>query len=226
MSIKRSVIIVAGGSGTRMNSAIPKQFLLLAGKPVLMHTIFKFYIFDNNIDIILVLPENQITLWKDLCNKYNFLINHTIVKGGNTRFYSVKNGLNQLKYDCTVGIHDGVRPLVSLETIKVCFETSKKKGNAIPAIPVNESVRVVEKFQSKNFDRSKLKIIQTPQCFDSKIILKAFQQDYNEMFTDDATVVEYYGENINLVDGNFENIKITTPNDLIYAEALLKNQNL
>jgi len=221
--MQQFVIIVAGGSGTRMNSEVPKQFLKLAGKPILMHTIQKFYDFNAAIKIIVVLPTNQIDFWKQLIKEYNFLIEHTVVSGGETRFHSVKNGLASITEDeGIVGIHDGVRPLVSLQTIKNCFEASEKLGNASPAIALQDSIRFVEGENSKSVSRSDYKLVQTPQCFKLALIKKAFLQDYSNLFTDDASVFEADGGKINLVDGNIENTKITTPFDLKLAESYIK----
>lgn len=216
------VIIVAGGQGKRMQSEIPKQFHNISNKPILLHTIEKFYNFSNEINIIVVLPAPFIDFWKSLCRKYNCSIKHKVVEGGNTRFYSVKNGLANISNDSLVAVHDGVRPLVSDTTIYNVIETARKKGNAIPAVPINESIR---KLKSKNtfpVNRNKYRIVQTPQCFKADLLLKAYDQDYKESFTDDATVVEALGTKINLVDGNIENIKITRPVDMKFAEAYLK----
>lgn len=221
----KSVIIVAGGSGTRMQSAIPKQFIELCGKPILMHTIEKFFWYDNSMDIVLVLPSSQIDFWKELCIEHFFVLKHTIVEGGKTRFHSVKNGLAVIPDGKIVGIHDGVRPLVSNETIARCFETAQKQGNAIPMIPVHESVRKVNDTQNEIIDRSNLRLIQTPQVFHSKLIKNAFLQPFNTSFTDDASVLEQTGTTIVLVDGNRENIKVTEKFDLVVAEAVLKQNN-
>jgi len=221
-TLQKYVIIVAGGSGTRMGNDIPKQFLLVAGKPVLMHTIECFYKYDNKINIVLVLPKSQQTYWSVLAKKYKFNINHTIVDGGNERFHSVLNGLGAIKTDnAVIGIHDGVRPLVSIETIARTYNTAIEAGSAIPVIDVTESIRVVEGNISKAVDRSKYKMVQTPQVFKSEILFAAYKQPYLAQFTDDAGVVERAGNSINLVEGNVENIKITRPMDLIIAQALL-----
>lgn len=215
------VVIVAGGSGNRMGTVVPKQFLDLNGEPVLMHTIRKFYDFDHKIKIILVLPLQQISYWKSLCDKNNFKIDHEIVSGGNSRFHSVKNGLTKVAGSSIVGIHDGVRPFVSIETIKNCYTAARKYGNAVPVVPVNESVRIKESDQNQSFDRSKLFLVQTPQVFHSDVVSNSFNQEFHESFTDDANVVESAGYKIHLVDGNRENIKITTQTDMIIAKALI-----
>lgn len=218
-------IIVAGGKGERMGATTPKQFLELAGKPILMHTIEKFRTTFQDIKIILALPENQFDFWEELCYKYGFTnIPHEIVPGGKTRFHSVKNALELVTEKGIVAVHDGVRPLVSKETIINCFSEAEKHGNAIPVIDVVESLRHVSKQEgiNKAVARSCYKIVQTPQCFTSESIKKAYQQEYNDHFTDDASVVEQLGQTIHLVDGNKENIKITSPADLKVAEAFLK----
>lgn len=207
--------------GRRMESEFPKQFLQLSGKPILMHTIEKFQTFSNEIKIVLVIPEQFIGLWKSLIDHYNFSIIHQVVKGGEFRFESVKNGLGVIPNNGLVAIHDGVRPLVSIETLERVFSSSEKLGNAIPVIPVNESLRKVDKFSNGPVDRNQYQIVQTPQCFHLDIIKKAYQQDFNEEFTDDAMVAEAVGIKINLVEGNPENIKITRPSDILFAESLL-----
>ncbi|MDP4266816.1 MAG: 2-C-methyl-D-erythritol 4-phosphate cytidylyltransferase [Bacteroidota bacterium] len=222
--MEKHAIIVAGGIGKRMNSDIPKQFIILAGKPVLMHTISAFFICDPEIKITLVLPSEHICFWKKLCKEYNFSIKHKIVPGGEERFFSVKNGLDSVSNECLIAIHDGVRALISTELINRIFDYSGKYGNAIPVIPVNESVReILPGNLSKHIDRSLLKIVQTPQCFHSSVIKKAYEQEFNiDQFTDDASVVEATGIKINLIEGEKTNIKITTPDDLLIAEALLE----
>jgi 2-C-methyl-D-erythritol 4-phosphate cytidylyltransferase len=221
--MKKAVIIVAGGRGKRMKSDTLKQFLPIYGFPILMHTIKKFYRHDNSINIIIVLPKKQIKTWKKLCRDYKFTSSHKIVKGGITRFHSVKNGLSKIRgKDWLVAIHDGVRPLVSLETIKRCFKKAASSGNAIPAIEIPESLRIIEKGKNAPADRSRYRLIQTPQIFKLKLLQESFKQDYKPEFTDDASVVESMGYSINLVQGNKENIKITTPSDLLVAESYLK----
>lgn len=219
--MKKFVIIVAGGSGSRMGTDIPKQFLELNQKPVLMHTIQVFYNFDPESKIILVLPKTQQEFWAGLCLKHSFEIGHQIVSGGETRFHSVRNGLKLIEDEGIVFIHDGVRPLVSLQTLTHCFETAIKKGNAIPVLPVTESLRKMERNQTMSVDRSVYYSVQTPQTFRSEQIRKAFLQEYDPTFTDDASVAEKAGFPISMVEGNRENIKITNPTDLILAEALL-----
>jgi 2-C-methyl-D-erythritol 4-phosphate cytidylyltransferase len=219
--LKKHIIIVAGGSGTRMNSAIPKQFLELHGKPVLMHSIQIFAKAIPEINIILVLPLPYRKQWETLCKTHNFTIPFQLADGGETRFHSVKNGLTLVPENAVVGIHDAARPLVNIKTIINAFETAAQKGNASPAIQINESLREVKDNNNKAIDRSTIFIIQTPQCFQSNLIKKAFLQEYRQSFTDDASVLEAMGEKINLIEGNRENIKITTPLDLIIAEAIM-----
>lgn len=217
--LKKYVIIVAGGSGTRMNIGIPKQFLELQGKPILMHSIEKFVAAIPEINIVLVLATINSEQWKILCEKHNFIIPYQLADGGETRFHSVKNGLSLIPPNTLVGIHDAARPLVNAQIILNAFKIAEQKGNAIPALPLNESIREVKGNCNKAVDRSNYFIIQTPQCFHSNLIKKAFLQEYQSSFTDDATVLEAMGEKINLIEGNRGNIKITTSQDLIIAEA-------
>ncbi|MFN4233736.1 MAG: 2-C-methyl-D-erythritol 4-phosphate cytidylyltransferase [Bacteroidia bacterium] len=223
--MQKSVIIVAGGSGKRMGTTIPKQFLLLKSKPVLMHTIEQFYNYDFAIEIIVVLPQAQIAYWNKLCKEHHFKIEHTIVEGGSERFYSVKNGIEKLLNSGTVAIHDGVRPLVSIDTIKRTFTKAEKTGAAIPVMPVIESLRKIDGLNSFAVNRSQYVTVQTPQCFNIELIKKAYLQNFSSDFTDDASVVEKMGIKVALVDGNVENIKITSPLDLMLAELLLNSNN-
>jgi 2-C-methyl-D-erythritol 4-phosphate cytidylyltransferase len=220
---KRIVIIVAGGSGTRMNPDIPKQFLPLSGLPVLMHTINVFRKFDPDIKIVIALPRDYISFWNTLCIKYNFEAKLDLATGGETRVRSVKNALMLAEDSDFIAIHDGVRPLVSEETIRKAFEDAAIFGNAIPVIPLNESVRKSEKGKNTPVPRNSLYIVQTPQVFKTALIQKAYSSIKNDNFTDDATVLETTGEKIHLFDGSRENIKITYPDDLIIAEALLRS---
>ncbi len=222
--MKKFVLFVAGGSGSRMNETVPKQFMELNDRPVLMHTFDVFKKYDLQIEFILVLPENHVEYWNKLCKKHNFKIKYKLAFGGETRFHSVKNGLNLIDEEGIVFIHDGVRPLVSEQTIQNCFDTTLEKGNALPVIPVAESIRFVDKTGNKAVDRSKHFLVQTPQTFKTEIIKSAFQQNYSDKFTDDASVLEAFGETIYLVDGNHENIKITYPEDLIVAKSFLVSQ--
>jgi 2-C-methyl-D-erythritol 4-phosphate cytidylyltransferase len=211
---------VAGGTGSRMGANVPKQFLELAGKPVLMRTIERFRSFDVSIKIITVLPEDQLGYWEELQKKYSFSIPNTVVKGGPARFFSVKNGLDKVEDNSLVAIHDGVRPLVSTDTIKRCFDAAEKFGNAVPVISPTDSLRMITEQGNIPVNRQYLRIIQTPQVFDSKLIKKAYLQDYSPDFTDDAMLLEKTGETIHLVEGNRENLKITNPGDMAVAEAL------
>lgn len=220
--VNKYVLITAGGKGVRMNAQLPKQFLTIAGKPIIIHTLEAFLHYDPFIRIILVLPHDQIHTWKELAVKHKLDTPVEIVSGGPTRFHSVKNGLSKVNNDSLVGIHDGVRPLVSKKTITDAFEMAEKLGNGIPACKISESVRITDYAINKPIDREKLRLIQTPQCFQSSLLKKAYEANYHESFTDDASVLEKTGARIYLSEGNRENIKITTPEDLIMAEALLK----
>jgi 2-C-methyl-D-erythritol 4-phosphate cytidylyltransferase len=221
MNKEKIVIIVAGGKGERMQTEIPKQFLEIKGKPILMHTINQFRIYNSDIQLIIVLPVTQIEFWKDLCKKHNFKVTHQIISGGSTRFHSVKNGLDAVKIPSLIAVHDGVRPLVSTDTIARCFEEAEKNGAAIPVIDLVDSIRQLTNSGSQSVDRNSFKLVQTPQVFDGELLKKAYQQEYSTFFTDDASVVENLGASIKLVDGNRENIKITNGFDLIQAEVYL-----
>jgi len=220
--MNKTAIIVAGGKGERMNADIPKQFLEIKGKPILIHTLETFMNFDASLQLILVLPAAQFEFWKTLCKKHALNIPHQIVAGGQTRFQSVKNGLDAVKVPAIVAIHDGVRPLVSKETISRCFDAAAKFGAAIPTMDSIESIRFVDANGSKSVDRNAYKMVQTPQVFDAELLKKAYEQEFSVLFTDDASVVEAMGATVHLVDGNRENIKITTEFDLIVAERLLE----
>ena len=222
MPVKKYLIVVAGGSGTRMKSAVPKQFIELKGKPILMHTIQKFHTALPDVIIIVVLAKEYYEEWKRLCTKHQFTIQHTLADGGDTRYASVKSGLSEVPQAVIVGIHDAARPLVSVSTILKTYEEAELMGNASPAVPLTDSIRRLKGKENTAVNRTDYSIIQTPQCFQSNLIKKAFEKEYHPEFTDDATVLEAYGEKIHLVEGNRENIKITTPQDLIIAEALLK----
>jgi 2-C-methyl-D-erythritol 4-phosphate cytidylyltransferase len=218
-------VIVAGGSGSRMQSKLPKQFIEIGGLPILMHTINQFKAYSSNLKIILVLPDYQIDTWEMLCLKFNFDgTKIEVVAGGATRFQSCKNGINAIKSDeAIVAIHDGVRPFVSAEIIKNGFELAIEKGTAVCCVTSKDSVRFAEKNSNYALDRSKLRLIQTPQVFELKILKKAYSVLENETFTDDASVVESAGFPINLYEGDYRNIKITTQEDLYLAEIFLRN---
>lgn len=217
------IIIVAGGKGLRMGSDIPKQFLPIGGKPVLMRTLERFREYSEEIQIILVLPEAQQDYWHQLCQEYHFDVEYTLANGGQTRFHSVQNGLAKVPDDAigVVGVHDGVRPFPSIEVIRNCYTTAREKKAVIPVIPVVETVRHLEGEQSKTVPRDAYRLVQTPQTFDIQLLKAANRQPYNDGFTDDASVVEAFGYDITLVEGNRENIKITTPYDLKIAEVLI-----
>jgi 2-C-methyl-D-erythritol 4-phosphate cytidylyltransferase len=214
-------LIVAGGSGTRMQSETPKQFLEIGGKPLLMHTIKVFAEYSNNLKIILVLPQDQFPAWAKLVEDYAFTTPHQLVSGGQTRFESVKNGLQEIEGDGLVAIHDGVRPFVSTNLIGLCFKSAKKYGSGVAAVMPKDSIREVSKDINKNVDRNKYRLVQTPQAFVLSIIKEAYSLTRDKGFTDDATVAEHYGQAITLVTGDYRNIKITTPEDLKIAQALL-----
>ena len=217
------VIIVAGGKGLRMGSDIPKQFLPIGGKPVLMRTLERFRAYDDALQIILVLPEAQQAYWREHCGQYHFDVEYRLANGGQTRFHSVQNGLALVPDEAegVVGVHDGVRPFPSIEVIRNCYETARTKKAVIPVIPVVETVRHLEGDKSVTVPRGDYRLVQTPQTFDIQLLKAANRQPYNDGFTDDASVVESYGFEITLVEGNRENIKITTPYDLKIAEVLL-----
>ena len=218
------VIIVAGGKGLRMGSDIPKQFLPIAGKPVLMRTLERFRAYSSTLQIVLVLPEAQQDYWKQLCKQYDFKVDYQLANGGQTRFHSVQNGLALVPDDAegVVGVHDGVRPFPSIDVILNCYDTARTKKAVIPVIPVVETVRLLKSEGSITVPRDQYRLVQTPQTFDIQLLKAANRQPYNDGFTDDASVVESYGHAITLVEGNRENIKITTPYDIIVAEALCK----
>lgn len=222
--MQKYVIIVAGGKGLRFGSEIPKQFLLLCNKPVLMHTINAFYTFNSEIKIILVLPIEHFEYWNSLCREYNFTLKHQLVEGGNERFYSVRNGINAIAEDGIIAIHDGVRPLVSHQTLTRCFNTASQLGNATPVVELTDSIRHINNHSSKMVNRNEFKLVQTPQVFKSEILKQAFEQSYSPLFTDDASVVENQGITINLVEGNNENIKITGAMDLEFAQCMLSKK--
>ena len=218
--MKKHIIIVAGGKGLRMGGDIPKQFLPVCGKPVLMRTLEAFHVYDASIHLILVLPVSQQAYWKQLCEEYQFNLAHEIADGGETRFHSVKNGLALIKEDGLVGVHDGVRPFVSQDVIARCYDEALSLKAVIPVIGVVETVRHLTEGGSETVPRDQYKLVQTPQVFDVALLRRAYEQTYTDMFTDDASVVEALGEKVYLVEGNRENIKLTTPFDLKLAELL------
>ena len=223
------IIVVAGGKGLRMGSDIPKQFLPIGGKPVLMRTLERFREYSDDLQIILVLPEAQQEYWQELCKKYDFKVEYLLANGGQTRFHSVQNGLALVPDNAegVVGIHDGVRPFPSIGVIRNCYETARTAKAVIPVIPVVETVRHLTggqarcEVESVTVPRDEYRLVQTPQTFDIQLLKAANRQPYNDEFTDDASVVESYGHKITLVEGNRENIKITTPYDITVAEAII-----
>ena len=238
MKSEEFVIIVAGGKGLRMGSDIPKQFLPIGGKPVLMRTLERFREYSENLQIILVLPEAQQDYWKELCNKYDFQVDYQIANGGQTRFHSVQNGLALIPDNAegVVGVHDGVRPFPSIEVIQRCYETARTAKAVIPVIPIVETVRQIlpsnqstpsnpNNPSSTTVPRDHYRLVQTPQTFDIQLLKAANRQPYNDGFTDDASVVESYGHAITLVEGNRENIKITTPYDLRIGEMIAADEH-
>ena len=238
MKSEEFVIIVAGGKGLRMGGDIPKQFLPIGGKPILMRTLERFRAYSETLQIILVLPEAQQDYWQELCKQYEFQVDYQIANGGQTRFHSVQNGLALVPDDAegVVGVHDGVRPFPSIEVITRCYETARQTKAVIPVIPVVETVRQILPSNQSNpnavsnpssitVPRDQYRLVQTPQTFDIQLLKAANRQPYNNCFTDDASVVESYGHQITLVEGNRENIKITTPYDITVAEAIINSQS-
>ncbi|WP_246849939.1 2-C-methyl-D-erythritol 4-phosphate cytidylyltransferase [Rufibacter roseolus] len=221
--LKKYAIIVAGGSGSRMQAAMPKQFLPVAGEPVLMHTLRRFQAFDPEMPLVLVLPETEIPTWCRLCTEHQFTMKHQVVTGGNSRFQSVKNGLAALdgEEDGVVAVHDGVRPFIDNAILNAAYSTAAQKGTAVVAVSLKESIRRVRGGTSKALDRTAYRLVQTPQCFRLPLLRRAYAQPEIPLFTDDASVVERFGHKIELVEGSFRNIKLTTPEDLILAEAFL-----
>jgi 2-C-methyl-D-erythritol 4-phosphate cytidylyltransferase len=215
------IIIVAGGKGLRMGTDIPKQFLPIGGKPVLMRTLERFREYSKELQIILVLPKAQQDYWHQLCEEYHFNVKYMLADGGETRFHSVQNGLALVPDDAegVVGVHDGVRPFPSIDVIRNCYKAAQEKKAVIPVIPVVETLRHITEGTKP---RGEYRLVQTPQCFDIQLLKAANKQPYNDGFTDDASVVEAFGFDVTLVEGNRENIKITTPFDMTIAEALLQ----
>jgi len=230
--MKRYAIIVAGGKGLRMGGEVPKQFLPVKGKPILLHTLQAFHTFDSELQLVVVLPAEQQDTWKALCLKYGCDIPHQVASGGETRFHSVKNGLALIPNDsdAVVGVHDGVRPFVSQEVLQRCYALAEEHKAVIPVIPVIETIRKLNNSQfsilnfkySETVPRSDYRLVQTPQVFHVPLLKQAYEQPYTDAFTDDASVVEAMGIQVTLTEGNRENIKITTPFDLKLAEILCK----
>lgn len=224
---EKHAIIVAGGTGARMGGSKPKQFLEIDGRPILMHTLELFAHSVSPIHIVLVLPENHIVLWEELCTQHDFSIPYRLVTGGATRFQSVKNGLFILPDNGLVAVHDGVRPFAAASVIQQSFAVAAEKGNAVTSLPLKETIRELTGGSSANSvsrDRTKFRLVQTPQTFRISLLKKAYEQTESSIFTDDASVVEQIGEKINLIEGNEENIKITHSADLTFANALYENK--
>lgn len=222
MQTTKIAIIVAGGKGERMNADIPKQFLEINGLPILMHTLNVFNAYNPNMKLILVLPAVQFDFWKELCKKHDFKLTHQIVEGGTTRFHSVKNGIDAVTdTQALIAVHDGVRPLVSHDTIQRCFDAALSHKAAIPVVELVDSIRKITGAGSEHADRSTFRLVQTPQIFDAALLRKAYEQEFSPFFTDDASVVEALGHKVELVEGNRENIKITTEFDLRVANAMI-----
>ncbi|GAB3916089.1 2-C-methyl-D-erythritol 4-phosphate cytidylyltransferase [Mucilaginibacter boryungensis] len=219
---KSYAIIVAGGSGTRMQAIVPKQFLLLNGKPVLMYTVEAFRASSYQPEIIVVMHPNFHTYWKELCDTHNFNIPHRLTDGGETRFQSVKNGLALVNDDSLVAVQDAVRPLTSVEIIDNAYKQANEYSNAIVAVKSRDSVRSLRNGKSESLLRDEIYLVQTPQTFKANLLKKAYLQPFNNGFTDDASVAEADGNVIHLVEGNYQNIKITFPEDIAIAEMLLK----
>lgn len=219
--MKQYVIVVAGGKGLRMGSELPKQFLPLGHKPILMHTLELFRKAMEELQIILVLPHEQQDYWRGLCRQHDFEVQYELADGGETRFHSVKNGLSKVQGPGIVGVHDGVRPFVSVEVIRRCFDLAAHRKAVVPVIDVTDTLRHLSVNGSETVDRSAYKLVQTPQVFDAELLQRAYSQPYSKTFTDDASVVEALGMPVCLTEGNRENIKITTPFDLKVGNALL-----
>lgn len=224
MHSQEYALIVAGGKGTRIKSKLPKQFLELNGLPILMHTINAFYRYSEKIVVILVLPEDDLENWNSLCKKHNFTRPLVLQKGGDTRFQSVKNGLEKIEGEGLVAIHDGVRPLVSEDIIGASFRLAAVHQSAVAAVRLKESIRMTDQDNTKAMDRSRFRLIQTPQTFHVQLIKHAYKIKDDPSLTDDASVAERAGHTISLFEGSYDNIKITTPEDLIVAEALLSSR--
>lgn len=225
MNKKEYAVIVAGGKGTRIKSILPKQFLELNGKPVLLHTVESFCRYSDTIEIVLVLPEEDFSIWKSICDRFQFVRPIKLQKGGNTRFQSVKNGLEAIQENGLVAIHDGVRPLISEDIIAASFRLAAVHGSAVAAVRLKESIRMTDMDNTRAMDRSCFRLIQTPQTFEAGMIKKAYEMKETADLTDDASVAEQSGHTISLFEGSYENIKITTEEDLVVAEALLNRKN-
>lgn len=222
--MKKAIVIVAGGKGLRMGGEVPKQFLPVGGMPILMRTIKRFHEYSQDIQIVLVLPKSQQEYWNELCLQYGFDIPHIVADGGETRFHSVKSGIGRVDDDVAfIGVHDGVRPFVSIDVIGRCYDVAATAEAVVPVIDVFETLRHMpaDDTISHTVPRNEYRLVQTPQVFDASLLRNAYSQPYTDFFTDDASVVETYGHDVTLVEGNRENIKITTPYDMKIAEVLV-----
>ena len=230
--MRNFVVIVAGGKGLRMGGDLHNQFIPMHGKPLLMHTLEAFYNWNNETEIILVLPLDHQPYWQMLCKEIGCKAPHRVVTGGETRFHSVRNGLEVIESEllssgeqAIIAVHDGVRPFVSSDTIDSCFKSAENNGAAVPVLPMIDSLREIKsEEESSPVDRSKYCSVQTPQVFRSDILFESYKQEYNSLFTDEASVVEAKGFKVSLVKGNRENIKITTPFDLLIAKAIFEGK--
>lgn len=221
--MKKALILVAGGTGTRMRTSVPKQFLKLNGKPLIFHTLEQFLSVYPELEIVLVMHPNYVDFWHEQCKEHDFKHPVAVVDGGAERFHSVKNGLDAVTAEeGVVAVHDAVRPFPSKECIERCFTMAEEQGAAIPVVTLVDSIRKVHGTSSIAEDRSDFRLVQTPQCFGLSLLREAYHQPYKDEFTDDASVVEAFGYKIQLVEGNRENVKMTTPDDLVFAEAWLK----
>jgi 2-C-methyl-D-erythritol 4-phosphate cytidylyltransferase len=221
--LKEYALIVAGGKGTRINSKLPKQFIGVNGNPILLITVEAFFKYSESISVVLVLPENDFGIWQSICKEFNFTKLIVLQQGGETRFQSVKNGLSKIDGEGLVAIHDGVRPMVSPDLIGASFRLAAVHGSAVAAVRLKESIRVIDQDNTKAVDRSHYRLIQTPQTFNLQLIKKAYEIKEDPSLTDDASVAERSGHKISLFEGSYQNIKITTPEDLVIAEGLMNN---
>jgi 2-C-methyl-D-erythritol 4-phosphate cytidylyltransferase len=222
--MEKYVLIAAGGTGQRMDTGKPKQFLLLAGKPLILHSVDTFLKYDPTIRFVIVLPESLRKQWEEICHTYGVHIRHKLAFGGPERFHSVKNGLQHVPDNALVAVHDAARPLVSLEIIARGYQIAEKFGNAIPVAEITDSVRITDHSMSSPLPREQVKLVQTPQCFRSELLKKAYNKNYTESFSDDAAVLEADGARLYLTEGHRSNVKITTRDDLLIANALIRSK--
>ncbi len=222
--MKKYAIIVAGGEGARMKTTMPKQFLMLDGKPVLYYTLYTFLKSFEDMQIILVLPENHVAAGQEIIDAWFNYDRIQLCIGGNSRFQSVKNGLAMVQDESIIFVHDAVRCLVTQSMIQNCYTSAEATGTAIPVIACTDSIRIVKENANEFFPRQDVRLVQTPQVFHSKILIPAYNIEYKEKYTDEASVVDAYGMQLSLVDGDTDNIKITTPKDIWLAEYILKQR--